>query len=742
MHQLIERIAAIGVAVDTCICLGASGGELPGELAVLNPRRLVLVAGDAHAADELALQATAWPFAEVQHHVVAPEAAALPWFTYNLSAFNGPLDAAPLGRYYPRLSRIGQAVCEARGVAEWLTFLNVKRGDDARLNVLVLDVPGQELGLLGAIPVELIEEFDVIAVLGCNDASYAGASTVPAVLQTLIRSGFQVSARDEGQPLWPVAVAWLDRQAVLSRRLERRLHDLERAQDEQRQMHAIQTAALHARIVAAEQATSERQGQVEALAQAKTEAERAVAELQAHVTQLAAARAAAERTAQEQRAAVEAEVHAKSEAERVATELQVQAEQLAAARDAAERIVHEQHMQISAFAFARDGLERSLAQTHDQLQQAVETKAAIERLMQDGMAQLDAMGSAKALVEHQAANLQTQLNELFAAKMAAEQLAHDRLVQLEGSAEAKAAAERAASDWQAQAQLFADAKAAAEHLAHERQVQIDDLSRAKSAAEAAAAEATARVQQLAAAHGDLEVRLGSVQQEVALARAAHQGAEELALEFGGKLKELIQWRDTRNAEFDKLHRQMEQAVARADEEHAKAGQIADELAVQRARLASLESELRDNRRALNVAVRTQALREHDLRELRERYAAIQREQDASEELVARLAERLTAAQRYFDQMKVGPATVTTSALSVGTSKAQGKPGPRKRKATPPRARDDPSKPVPASPVSRATEFDSPSALPNEEEAVASNLSSESAAPRRRRGKKTAAHPRG
>jgi hypothetical protein len=96
--------------------------------------------------------------------------------------------------------------------------------------------------------------------------------------------------------------------------------------------------------------------------------------------------------------------------------------------------------------------------------------------------------------------------------------------------------------------------------------------------------------------------------------------------------------------------------------------LSQEIETWRKQCAGLQEELRDARRALNVAVRTQALRENDLRELQVRYGRLLQEHDASQNLLAKLAERLTAAQQYFAQLAPPSAHPSDAPVAVGRTK--------------------------------------------------------------------------
>lgn len=244
MLELAEGIKAQGWVLDTCVCLGAGNGELPAALAALAPARLVLLEVAPHTAAALAEQAAAWPGAEVHPLAVAPEAGTLPWLEYNLPAFNGPLDAAPLARYFPRLRQVGSTTRPAAALAPWLATLNLAPAPTGRTHLLVLNLPGQELALLQALPAELLELFGAVALRGCTEVAYAQGSSLPAVLEFMQAKGFALAAAPSAEPLWPTAVLHLDARAQAERPLARRLRTLEDTLAATRQAHAEEVQAL------------------------------------------------------------------------------------------------------------------------------------------------------------------------------------------------------------------------------------------------------------------------------------------------------------------------------------------------------------------------------------------------------------------------------------------------------------------------------------------------------------------
>jgi hypothetical protein len=618
MHELIEHIAGLAAKVEACVCVGVGSVALADELSALRPARLILLEGNEEAAAQIAAQMPRWPAAELHTAVVAPNAGVVTWYTHNLPSFDGPVDAAPLTRFFPRLARTGETRRDAVGFGDWLASLNVRHAEAGSVNVLVLVLPGQEVALLRSMSPQLLECFDAVVAQGCSDIAYADDSTLPAMLRFLEDRGFLSGEVLSQRLLWPTVVARLDRPRWNAAKLQRRVHELDAVITEQQASHAEK---------------------VEALSQALRLAEARLAQLESLQRDAAEARSAAEQQAMERA---------------------VQFQQLAEAKDVAERLAQDRLAQLDAITHAMSAAEVRTTELERHVNQIAEAKLAAEQFARDKIQQLDALSRAIELANKESADYQAHLRQLAAEKAEAERLAQERLVQLEVICAAKAAAEAEAEARGGQLQRLTQLLEASESLAQERRAELDVLRSERLVADAGAAESSARVEHLSAECRDLQGKLVSVRDELAQARAAYQGAEELALEFGRKLKESMERRDASASEVAALQQQLEQARGQLDDERAAARRQADETQAQRLCIAQLEAELRDNRRALNLAVRTQALREQDLRELQERYAAIQLEQDASQELVTRLAERLTVAQRYFEQLAAESSSIAPS----------------------------------------------------------------------------------
>jgi hypothetical protein len=687
MHELIERIVGLAANIDTCVCVGVGGCALVDELSALRPGRLVLLEGNEEAAAQIASQLPHWPSAELHTVVVAPTAGIVTWYTHNLPAFDGPIDAAPLTRFFPRLVRTGETRRQAVGIGEWLASLNLEPNETGSINVLVLALPGQELNLLHGISAELLECFDAVVVQGCSDAAYAGDSTLPALARRLEDRGFVPGEVSSQRPLWPALVARLDRARWRAVKLEWRVRELEA-------------------VVLAQQATHREQ--TEALGRSLDAAERLAIELRARAEQAEQSCLMAEQQAQKSLQQLDETVRLKQAAEHSVREVSLQLERLSESSAATESRQREHEAKLQELMLVADAARTAADDAEARLRLAV-------------LAREECEGATRVL--------EARLAQAIDEKQLAERIAIERQSQRYSLVQAKTQAEQALTEVRIELERALATNAVTQQVLIERQELLDAAIADKLAARS-------ELEQMAALRHELEAQIDRLHEELAQTRTAHQGAEDLALELGRELKEAIRHRNECANEAATLREQLEQAHGLLDEERAAARQRAAEAGAQRLCIIQLEAELRDNRRALNVAVRTQALREHDLRELQERYAKIQREQDASQELVTRLAERLTVAQRYFDQL-TAEASSSAPSIPIAASPAGATRSVRTRKKSMVTVIASPQTKRPSVQASAALDVSDPPVpdVAAADPAPAPAPRSETAPARRRRGKK-------
>ena len=195
--------------LGTVVHVGAGHGGVLADYARLQPGRVVLIEGDRDAAARLREEKRAHPFAEAIECAVAPSAGEAVWHTFNLPRFNGLHVPAGLQARYPRLRELpGRTVATAAFSA--LSVLQEPRGGVAP-DVLVLDVPGQEVGLLASLDPDALQRFQWIVVRTCALDEQGGADTSSRIAQVLEARCFRpVRAVADTDLLWPTRVFRLD----------------------------------------------------------------------------------------------------------------------------------------------------------------------------------------------------------------------------------------------------------------------------------------------------------------------------------------------------------------------------------------------------------------------------------------------------------------------------------------------------------------------------------------------------
>lgn len=175
--------------------LGAGSGA-PDLYASVPCARLVLVEGEPAVADELRARCAArLPAAEVEQVVIAPSSGPVTWHQYNLRPLSGPANAMEFRSWYPRLEQTGSRQAQAIGISEWLASVirsearrDGGREADAASSLLVLDMPGQETGLVDALKVVGLRRFGWIIVRRWHRSGEAPGAD--AVHRSLAQAGF------------------------------------------------------------------------------------------------------------------------------------------------------------------------------------------------------------------------------------------------------------------------------------------------------------------------------------------------------------------------------------------------------------------------------------------------------------------------------------------------------------------------------------------------------------------------
>jgi hypothetical protein len=274
MDHLLEFLGSQrDLPIGTIVYVGAGDGLAldMGRYAALAPQRMVLVEGDPETAVELERRVGHHPFVTVRAVAVAPSSGALRWHRYNLAAFNGAVDALPLKPYYPRLRAVEERELPAMAFADLLASLALG-GPVQALNVLVMNVPGQEDALLASVPEERLIVIDTVILRGCREPMPPNRVSSEAAPRRLQRHSFRKKSVDtHAEPLWPVTLMRFDSVRYRLAQFERELAAA-RAAQLQREAQIAELEATQATLKSqardAERRTAEHLQQVQQLTRA------------------------------------------------------------------------------------------------------------------------------------------------------------------------------------------------------------------------------------------------------------------------------------------------------------------------------------------------------------------------------------------------------------------------------------------------------------------------------------------
>lgn len=560
--QGLARWAESGL--ETVVHIGAGSGALLDDYAALSPRRVVLVEGDRETLGELRERAAGLPWAEVRGEVVAPQAGPITWHRFNLAALNGPQESQGLLAFYPRLRQLGHSVVEAQALSGLLSAAVPEEGSGAG-QVLVLDVPGQELALLASLPAEVLRRFDGVVLRGCSVATPGLQAMAQRAVELLADRCYRlVQSWTDGEPLWPVHVMAFDAAAASRERAAERLESLE---------HSV----MQAEALAAERAqqvgrlTAERDEALQSLAQ--TQAALASLREQVDVARLdadASAREAAELASRLQEAQVARD--------RVAADLE--AARLAAAEaDATSRAVAAEleAARLSAAAELSAAHLSAAGDLADARQVAATEIAAIRQAAADELATVRQSATAdQAAAAARAAGLEAQLQAARQA-LEAEQRSGEALRQALADRTAERDEQsRLATGRRAQMEAAFQERDAQARLADERRVRIEVLEKERDGLAAQVADQARRLEEAAVAKTQW-----AGEREALNKRAGEQAAklsQELA-EARQTASLTVKLQMLREADLRDLQQRYQAAQAQQQSQHELLSKLAQRLSL-------------------------------------------------------------------------------------------------------------------------------------------------------------------
>jgi hypothetical protein len=399
MDDLFDCLAMLSDRpLGTVVHVGAGNGPVLEHYARLAPARAVLVEGDPDAAAQLQRRATTSTWAEEQAHPVAAQSGPLSWHRYNLPMLNGPLDAAALGTYYPRLRLAESRTLEALALTALLEALNL-RDDAERIHVLVLDVPGQEDVLLAALPQGQLNAFGAVLLRGCREALHPGGAAAGQGVAQLRRRCYQAAVpHAEQESLWPVTLLRFDSARYQTEQLQQRIDTLE--------------AVLGQR----EQAVAELQAACVRLTDTADAQQRLLEARQTQLQVLTQAHANLENTAQEGRAQIDSLGQAKAAAEATAAERAARIELLVKERDEQAHRHQKNAKRLKSLQTEVEALRAKSAEAQTQRQALAQAKAELEQAAQTRQAQVEALTRANAAAQATLAERLVQIEHLTKAQ--------------------------------------------------------------------------------------------------------------------------------------------------------------------------------------------------------------------------------------------------------------------------------------------------------------------------------------
>jgi FkbM family methyltransferase len=322
--------------------------------------RVVLVEGNAEAAESLRLATAGQPAFIVEATAVAPATGTVDWHSHSLADLDGALDQSALRSVYPRLTHLGSRRMSAVALGELVERHVATHA--AKPSLLVLDVPGQDTALLGGLDPTLLERFEWILVRGSAGRIGAPGGTFAHSQTWLSDHGYAVVAADDRtQPLWPSSLFRFDRRAWEVKECRQRAAQLEAALKER----TTEAQQVRFELAAAQREVQAQNARVEELKLSREHAARLEAALKDRTVE---AQAALERA--ELATATLGQVRAELAAARSDAQAQdgllqgvrVELEQVRAELAAARREAQTQSARIDELRTANEAAARELAE--------------------------------------------------------------------------------------------------------------------------------------------------------------------------------------------------------------------------------------------------------------------------------------------------------------------------------------------------------------------------------------------
>lgn len=300
MSALLECLNQLpGVKLGTVVHVNPVDAEVLDHYARLGATRIVLVSADSDALSVLQRAAKERAGVRVVEAAVAPRAQEAEWLRFNVRELNGLQQAgSDLRTLYPRLKLLERLPLTTTTLQSLLAQTAPTPAQLGAQNLLVLETPGVEAGLLQGLSLEMIDVFGLILIRGARAGLFEKVED-PDAAHRWLRERFYRPATPPASTdgLWPVSLMCFDvhaaEQAAASRRIEElkvQVEQLCKLRDDQAKSAAERNAQIQALTEAGRQSdklAQERLAQIEQLTQARDEQARALAVGQAQAQKLA-----------------------------------------------------------------------------------------------------------------------------------------------------------------------------------------------------------------------------------------------------------------------------------------------------------------------------------------------------------------------------------------------------------------------------------------------------------------------
>ena len=367
-----------GQFLNTLVYMGAGSGSELNTLLALQPQRLLLIEADPQLASALQARTATLKQIQILNTAVSGHPGPAIFHRYNLPHAGSLHPASGLLELFPGLKTVGQLQMKSESPVTLLQPLQMVAEQE---NLLIIDLPGEELAVLQALQqAGQLHLFRQLQLHCGRQPLYEGSKPAARILQWLQGQGFDVLTEDDTQD--PDRPNWtLQRNALHlhSRELEQQLQLAKQAGVEQEKLAADAHAMIEQLSLARDEQgklASERQPQIERLTHERDEHDRVSRERLAHIERLTQTLDEQTQHLAEQQAQLAQATQANVAQERLAADAHAMIEQLSLARDEQIQLVQQRDLQLGHITRDHDEDARVLGERQAHIEQI--TKGYIE----------------------------------------------------------------------------------------------------------------------------------------------------------------------------------------------------------------------------------------------------------------------------------------------------------------------------------------------------------------------------